>query len=671
MKRLVHLDGLRGWAIALVLIFHLGTVGMASPLTLPGGYLGVEMFLVLSGYLLAMGFTRKEVKLKDFVCKKILRILFPVSVAALLALFMCLLSMDSEDLHKSARTATAAVCGYANIQLAESSSGYFSENVSFNPLLHMWYVAITLQLYIWGYVLYCIVKRMSKPLMIGTLSLIGVLSIVWCYCSEIRTSVTDSLNLPMWVAAEANMYYSTIARLWEPLVGAAVLLLPACNKKWLNDVLSLLAIIAIAYSVTENTDYAMPTVALSTALLIHFVPDSHLKKVLDNTVCQKLGTLSFSLYLVHMPIFVCYKCYTMTLWTYTDVCILLVCGLASALFFYKYVEKAKVTIVFFLIIWVLALGAWITARSTNGFAKQWNAESNSIELPKYRGWKEETNEKLYTGLDKNILVPNEGFMTFTRGGGRIKDRWLLRVGNPDAVPGFVIIGDSHGQHLFPGMDHVCKKQNIAGVYLTSIFIPLWDRSIKRARNYFCNREKVMALLNWLSQQPDIKVVIISYFWRHNQEMSTNWDGKKVPSSMADNIAALREFCLQLQAINKQPVYLAPIPEFTQISKPLRYVRHLHRVKPEKGLSTYEGCVLPESVFWNRNYELIKNLRQLDAEGVCKVLYPHRALVKDGVARIIKDKEILYRDDNHITASASIIVAESLIAEIKALLSEKN
>ena len=181
----------------------------------------------------------------------------------------------------------------------------------------------------------------------------------------------------------------------------------------------------------------------------------------------------------------------------------------------------------------------------------------------------------------------------------------------------------------------------------------------------------MALLNWLSQQPDIKVVIISYFWRHNQEMSTNWDGKKVPSSMADNIAALREFCLQLQAINKQPVYLAPIPEFTQISKPLRYVRHLHRVKPEKGLSTYEGCVLPESVFWNRNYELIKNLRQLDAEGVCKVLYPHRALVKDGVARIIKDKEILYRDDNHITASASIIVAESLIAEIKALLSEKN
>lgn len=84
-----HLSGIRGCAILLILLFHIGITGYSSSLSLPGGYLGVEIFLVMSGFLLALGLTRKVEGILEFARKKLLRIMYPVSVTLVFTMLVC------------------------------------------------------------------------------------------------------------------------------------------------------------------------------------------------------------------------------------------------------------------------------------------------------------------------------------------------------------------------------------------------------------------------------------------------------------------------------------------------------------------------------------------------------------------------------------------------------
>lgn len=664
---LTHLEGLRGVAIILVILFHVGTVGMYSPLSLPGGYVGVEMFLVMSGYLLALGFCKKEIGAWGYAKKKVLRLFWPVAVVCIGTLLLALLSMDAEDICTAANNAVAALCGYTNIMLSESSTGYFAEETSFNPLFHTWYVAVTVQLYVWAYFVYLAVRRFPKWGQVVVLVLLAAGSYAWGHCHEWRASVIRGLDLPEWMGAEGSMYYSTLARLWEPICGAGVLLLPRAHKA-LASILVLAALVGTGYAVYLANEYSIPLAVATSMLLIKYTPVSVLNRSVDNNLLRFVGRISFSLYLVHIPLMVSYKCYTMIEWDVQTVILLLEAVLAVGYVVYRYVEKANVRLWCLAIVWCVALGGALWLKQTEGLKTQLHAKSNAISEPVWEKWSEEKNASLYNGLNRDIIVCDKNWMKFCRKASQ--NITLVRIGDTKVKPNFVLIGDSHAQHYFPGLDCLGQGNKMSGVYLASIYTPFWNRELKRtSRTYFCNRAKTEALFHWLKQQPDIKYVFIAQLWTRTKALPQDWDLKRVAASEQSGLAALREYCVQLRKIQKMPVLMAPIPYF-KAKKPIRYMRHLLRVEPEKGASTYTDCVVSYDKFEAEFGNMIRYMAALEKEGLCRVLYPHKNLFTNNTAHMMNANHIVYHDHNHLTAQGSISLLWTMKRDIQKILTGK-
>lgn len=136
-----QITSLRGLAIILIILFHL------NPEHFPYGYFGVEVFLVISGYLLMKSFQKQQMQihLKEFARKKVLRLFTPVAVIVPLTLLAGVFFMDYTDLATASSTGGYTLIGAVNRFLAVIQSDYFAQNSSGNPFLHMWYLAVTVQ----------------------------------------------------------------------------------------------------------------------------------------------------------------------------------------------------------------------------------------------------------------------------------------------------------------------------------------------------------------------------------------------------------------------------------------------------------------------------------------------------------------------------------------------
>lgn len=141
---LVYLSGLRGLAILLVVLFHL------LPLQFSQGFLGVDIFFVLIGYLLFRSYNSQEpFPFKVFINKKIIRI-YPVLACTIVlaCVLMAFVIESSNEIKIFDRSAKQALLGQSNIYFNKIYSDYFSDGANLNPLLHTWYLAVTLQVYL-------------------------------------------------------------------------------------------------------------------------------------------------------------------------------------------------------------------------------------------------------------------------------------------------------------------------------------------------------------------------------------------------------------------------------------------------------------------------------------------------------------------------------------------
>ena len=139
-----QITSLRGLAIILIILFHL------NPEHFPYGYFGVEVFLVISGYLLMKSLQKQQmqIRLGEFARKKVLRLFTPVAVIVPLTLLAGMFFLDYTDLATASSTGGYTLIGAANRFLAVIQSDYFAQDSSGNPFLHMWYLAVTAQIYL-------------------------------------------------------------------------------------------------------------------------------------------------------------------------------------------------------------------------------------------------------------------------------------------------------------------------------------------------------------------------------------------------------------------------------------------------------------------------------------------------------------------------------------------
>ena len=286
------IDGLRAVAIAAVVAFH------AFPGILPGGFVGVDVFFVISGFLITgiilRGVDDGTFSFAGFYARRIKRI-FPalatVLAACLLFGYVALLPDEYEQLGKHAVWGAGFLSNFAFWQ----ETGYFDNAAETKPLLHLWSLGVEEQFYLLWPLVLVMAARLGRPRALLVVCVIG--------------AVSFAANVALVVDHPDAAFYSPITRFWELLVGSVLafarLRLPPLHANAASLAgIGLIALAALAFDPSLRFPGWLATVPVAGAAFVILAgPDAVLNRlVLATPLAVGLGLVSYPLYLWHWPL---------------------------------------------------------------------------------------------------------------------------------------------------------------------------------------------------------------------------------------------------------------------------------------------------------------------------------------------------------------------------------
>ena len=441
MKYRLEIDGLRALAVLPVIFFHAGLNWFG------GGYVGVDIFFVISGYLIT-GIIINELSEQKFSllkfyerrARRILPALYFVMMLTTLVSWFLLPPSYLKDFGQS----LVAVSFFLSNFLFWVESGYFSSASELKPLLHTWSLAIEEQFYVIFPILLLVFWKS------GIKNLLLVLAVIFI----------SSLILAHWGAANYSdfSFYMLPMRAWELMVGSFVAIFLRYNSHFksriLNEFLSISGLILIIYSIIffdENTPFPsiyalIPTIG-TLLILLAAVPKTAVSKILSTPLIVKIGLISYSAYLFHQPIlsFARHR----ALDEIGDVFIFLLCLLVFILAFlsYKYVEAPfrdkknftqKQIFIFSIVGAIFFSVVGYSLHSKNGFPERANFNdklSSSLTMPK---------------SDNCFQLPYNHKAA----------EWGCNIGSNKDKIDFILFGDSHSLALKDVFDEYARKNNL-------------------------------------------------------------------------------------------------------------------------------------------------------------------------------------------------------------------
>ena len=293
------IDGLRAIAVGSVLAYH------AFPSLLPGGFIGVDIFFVISGFLittiLLQSLAAGDFSYRDFYARRIRRI-FPALVLVLLATlafgWYVLLPGEFSQLGKQT---TGGAAFFANLVFL-GEAGYFDASAETKPLLHLWSLGIEEQFYIFWPLMLGLAWRRRWPMLRVVLA-VAVISFL--------------VNVLTVQAHRAAAFYSPLSRAWELMAGGLLAVMQlqsvaqgaASTRAWKKHLQSIvgIALIVLGLFMTRSTKafpgwWALLPV-LGAASCIAAGPGGVLNRyLLSNRVMVWIGLISYPLYLWHWPL---------------------------------------------------------------------------------------------------------------------------------------------------------------------------------------------------------------------------------------------------------------------------------------------------------------------------------------------------------------------------------
>ncbi|MEJ8574361.1 acyltransferase family protein [Microbaculum marinum] len=330
MEYRAEIDGLRAVAVLSVVFFHLGWNAF------PGGFVGVDVFFVISGYLITKRIVGDldagRFTFRRFYMARVRRIL-PAMLATVALVFVAATILFSPTLlAETGQASIATVLSAYNILLFLQVS-YFDTEALFKPLLHMWSLGVEEQFYlVWPALLLAWAAVPSRSL---RLAAIGILAIA---------SVAASQWAVEWSPSAA--YYLTPFRVHEFLVGAVLvrtnagLSLPAAMRDGMTAAgVGLIAYAVVVYSEATPFPGVAALVPCLGAGLVIFAGRSRVASLLlCNRAMVGVGLISYSLYLVHWPVIVFYRYAAVTEGGTAIDIILIASMILLAVLMYRYVE---------------------------------------------------------------------------------------------------------------------------------------------------------------------------------------------------------------------------------------------------------------------------------------------------------------------------------------------
>ncbi|MBB4853052.1 peptidoglycan/LPS O-acetylase OafA/YrhL [Mycobacteroides chelonae] len=306
------IQGLRAVAVLLVVAYHSG-------LPVPGGFVGVDVFFVISGFVITRLLLREteragSIDLRRFYARRVRRLLPALALLIVVVLPMtAVLQSPLGSMQVAARTAAAAALFVSNAVLFLEPSGYFAAPAAMNPFLHTWSLAVEEQFYlifpgVMVLAAYVAVRRRAVTfVLLLVLSLVSFLLAIY---------LTASTGFPFHAHNPAFSFYSSLTRAWEFGVGALIALGENRIRRWGARTALPLAALGVAgvvwgaFAISAADPFpgfnALIPVLGSGLLIIAGTTSSQqpVGWVLSSAPMQWIGDLSYSWYLWHWPVIV-------------------------------------------------------------------------------------------------------------------------------------------------------------------------------------------------------------------------------------------------------------------------------------------------------------------------------------------------------------------------------
>lgn len=625
MNYRAEIDGLRAVAVLPVILFHAGVEFVS------GGFVGVDVFFVISGYLITtIILTEMEqgtFSLSRFYERRARRILPALFLVCLVCMPFAWMLLSPQELTRFSQSLIGVVTFSSNI-LFWAESGYFESAAELKPLLHTWSLAVEEQYYLLFPLMLMGVWRFGKKVMVATLGVVFLFS----------------LGVAQWSAYHKPeaAFYLLPTRGWELLVGGFCAFWLINNQRCYAPVarqfLSVLGLGLIGFSVF-TFDASTPTPGfytllpvLGSALLILFANTGTLvNRLLSAPWLVATGTVSYSGYLWHQPIFAFLRHYTGNYsfgWVVIIVCIALT--FALAFLSYRFVEtpfraharysRKKIVSGAFLVALILAVSG-AAGIYYHGFENRFERQlAGEVGHVPFQSFVDSHHVDCYPEKVAAAALIWKGFL-------RCKQ-------SKPGIPNIVLLGDSHAEHLFPGLADALQDLNVAFY-------------IKAARPYSDNPEFAEIFQELLSNQSEQIIVLTMHYYAR---VSDNTD---------EFYQGFRATIQALLNAGKKVVLAGDVPEY-EIEPDRCVFENLER-RDETQSSLCDMNTQTANAQKNV-YE--PTLKRLSQEFALRFVDLYPAVCTEQGCSMASGNSILYRDEHHLNLPGSKMVGEYLAKRLQ-------
>ncbi len=654
----LEIQGLRAIAVLLVLIFHIW------PSSISGGYIGVDVFFVISGFLITRIMLREmestgQLNLGKFYSRRIRRLL----PAATTVLIFVLLSYDFFPAlywQSITKEITASVLYYQNWHLAYQAVDYLASENAPGPLQHFWSLSVEEQYYFFWPLICTIVVFLKGPLHISARKLFAFLIITIGF-----TSLYYS-----WYLTKTNpgvAYFSTLTRAWQLAAGGALAVFPV----WTNlssrtkDSLGFFGLALIIYAAvmfSKTTPFPGIAAILPTfgaTFIIISGPSLNFVSIYSVLKCrpfQYIGDISYSLYLWHWPIIVLYTSNISTdIGGIHGLVILIICfalshfsrdmietrlqgNFTSSL----YVRKSLVLAI------TLIVAALVLASYTDNKINQIRKQEISVQPKDTTLSTKELEQKLLKVRDDKA----DSYRRKCHVNKKQTQPKVCTYGNQKSNKRILLIGDSHAIQWIPTLRILADDFDWRFLSLSKSACVFGDEPVIDNKQRYVSCEKWNKLVMQFIGKFSPQVIVFSQFSRHKAFHSKDSQESAIllADSLERNWRILQKEGIQIVAIKDTPRMSGNIPECLS-----------------RNLTEPSSCDNLRKMVIDRPMQpdpLVIAAKK--TPGVILVDLTSEFCNKISCFALI-DGNIVWRDSHHMTAS----FARTLSSKFKALIKQSN
>ena len=625
------IDGLRCIAVSSVILYHIGFK------FIPGGFLGVDIFFVISGYLITSislkRFNNNNFTIIDFYKNRIRRI-FPVLIFILFFFTIFNLSfaqLSSQETSLFLNSLSSSVFFLSNLFFTYNI-GYFAVSSDLLHLIHTWSLAVEEQFYILFPFVFLIFNRLSSRKILYFSLLIIVLSFI--------------LKVLYTKTHPNHTFYLLPTRIWEMGIGCII---PYVRKPFiitkLKNILysiSVISIVFILFTYEENnyTIHIYPLViCLFSSIVLYCNNASGLVyNILTNKIFRTVGLMSFSLYLWHQPIFATVRNFSYhpevlsSLIIFLSLIVVLVFSYLS----YRFIEipfrQKKINV-------KTVVSVYVSLAVTIIYVRIYH-------FPTETEVRNDPNRDIARNHYDADIVEDSGY-------------YFGHLSEENNTKSILLLGDSHARMFIPSLSNELKKIGYLGFHPSQNIIGDDDLALKQVN-------KPELLNKWIDEIKRLSkfydYIVLSYRFTKflNGKWNYHYDEKgNTPYVLKTNLNLVNERLQQLINLSDNIIVIGPVPETAA------WGPNLNRYRFGKVLtSKYDK-------YYNENKELLGLLNTLENNNEnLTIILPEDFLFDEN--RSFKEFSYsngsmlpYFYDDDHLSITGSSKISKQIIKQIKA------